>query len=314
VRQALARGQAVVEASLGIFVFVTILVFGIHFAEIGHISLKVQEAANAAIWDATSQQMHDVTAHSWNEYTTAVSFAQTQANNRYQDFDALRSGRTTITQVMTQTTNMQINCQPLGNGNPLRPAAPDALAAGAYPGGGSGISCSARAQVSAVNIPRNFLDGNLSEVRHYRPLTIPICAVGRPNRGNCPGRVMMLLDDWGYSGQQEARECALAWEGGTTCENQGYYDQVKSAYDATPADMMGAASRLASVVAGSSPIDEDFFYMSFRGRESSEGPYTETVRSSHGDLLWETTPFNRPTNSLYDDPSRTNCWLGNPCR
>lgn len=307
------RGQAVVEAALGIFVFVTILIFGIHFAELGHLVLKVQEAANSAIWDSTSQQMHDVTAHSWNEYQSAVGFANAQANARYNDFDALASAGTTSTLVFTSAENMSVNCAPLRGGDRLQPSAPHPLAAGTYPSGLQGISCQARAEIRGIRIPRNFLDNGLANTRHWRPITIPACAVGRPRGGGCPGRLGMLLDDWGYEGQLEARECALAWEGGTTCENQGYYDQVKNVYDATPAPYAGSASRLASLVAGSSPIDEDFFYLSFRGSESMYGPFNETVQSSHGDLIWETTPFQNPFNTRYDAP-RTDCFLGVPCR
>ncbi len=308
-----SRGQALVEAALGIFVFVTILIFGIHFAELGHITLKVQEAVNAAMWDSTSQQMHDVTAHSWVEYQNAIRFAETKTNDRYLDFDALRSSGATTTLVFTQATDSLTRCRPLDVTDRLQPSGAMPFSTGTYPGGEMGIACEGQANVTAIRIPSTFLDGNLSRAPHLRRVTIPVCAIGRPRGGACSGRLAMLLDEWGYVGQSEARECALAWEGGTTCANQGYYDQVQSIYTATPAPHAGAATRLASLVAGSSPIDEDFFYMSFRGGESSNGAYTETVVHSHGDLLWETTPFQAPTNNRYDAP-RADCWLGNPCR
>ena len=307
------RGQATVEATLGIFVFVTILIIGIHFAELGHMVLKVQEAANSAIFESTSQKMHDVTAHTWNEYQTAIGFANAQAALRYSDFDALRSGGTTTTLVFTQASNMQIGCRQLQGGDRLQPSNPDPLASGTYPTGLHGITCQARADITGIRIPRRFLDNNLAQAQHWRPITIPACAVGRPRNGNCPGRLGMLLDDWGYQGPDEARECALAWEGGVACANQGFYDQAASVYAATPVAHPGAASMLASLVAGSSPIDEDFFYMSFRGCESPYGPYQETVQSSHGDLIWETTPFQNQYNDRYDAP-RTDCFLGVPCK
>ncbi len=112
----------------------------------------------------------------------------------------------------------------------------------------------------------------------------------------------------GYTGQLEARECPLAWEGGVTCANQGYYDQVNAVYGSGSG---GAASSLATLVSGGSPIAEGHFYMSFRGRESPIGPYIETVRKSHGDVKWETTPF-RAVGAGYNAP-RTNCWLGEAC-
>ena len=53
-----ARGQATVELALGLLIFVTVLIFGIHFAEMGFLSLKVTEASASAIWDATAYQTH----------------------------------------------------------------------------------------------------------------------------------------------------------------------------------------------------------------------------------------------------------------
>jgi len=305
------RAQATVEAALGIFVFVTVLVFGIHFAELGHITLKIQEAVNAAMWDSTSQQMHDVTAHTWSQYTTAIMFAESETNTRYRDFDALRTSGSTTSLVFTRATDSRTACRPLSARDRLQPSNPMQYATATYPNGEIGITCEGSANFSAFRIPSTFLDGNMSRAPHLRRVSYPACAIGRPRAGGCPGALSMLLDDWGYVGQNEARECALAWEGETTCSNQGYYDQVNAVYVATPAPYAGSATRLASLVAGSAPIDEDFFYMSFRGSESPNGPYMETVQSSHGDLLWETTPF-RPPNDRYDAP-RDDCWLGNPC-
>ncbi len=305
-----SRGQGMVEAALGIFVFVTVLVFGIHFAEVGHLSLKVQEAANAAVWDSTSRKMHDTFAHTWTGYRSAVTFAEFIGNRRYSDFDALANrSTTTVTQVFTTASNMNVSCQDLNAGHRLQPLAPDPKAAAAYPSGMSGIVCSAQATLAAIRIPRNFADNSLSQFRHWRPVNIQACAVGRPVFGSCPGKLGMMLDDWGYNGQAEAQECALAWEGGTGCDNQGYYDQVSSVYVKVP--RQGSASKLAAAAAGVSPIDEDFFYMSFRGMESPFGPFKETVQTSHGDLLWETTPYANPRNPA-NNP-RTDCWLGKSC-
>jgi hypothetical protein len=279
----------------------------------GALSLKVAESANAAIWDSTSRVMHDVPAHSWSQYSAAPRWTETVANGRYEDFDALRSRGTTITQVFTRAENMRVDCRVLLQRDGLQPSAPAALADPAYVPqvGEHGIVCSARATLSGFRIPRNFLDGDLSKVQHYRPLVIPVCAVGRPSSGNCPGQLGMLLDDWGYSGPAEAQECPLAPEGGTGCANQGYYDQVSSIYTGSGSPYAGSASRLATVVSGGSPINEDFFYMSFRGWESD---FKQSLISSHGDLTWETTPYKARTNTLYNYSPHYNCWLGNQCR
>jgi hypothetical protein len=308
-----ARGQSVAEAALGIFVFVTVLIFGIHLAEVGQVWLKVQEATNAAMWDATSQPMHDTFAHDWNLYTNAIRFAQTQTQNRYEDFDALKAGRTTLTQVFTRANNLSVQCRPLAAVDGVLPLGPDPKAAPAYPDGQQGMVCRGQADVVGFRIPRSFLDGSLAGATHFTPVTIPMCGVGHPVAGRCVGALGMLLDDWGYSGEREAQQCPLAWEGGTTCDNQGYYDQAQAVYQAMPIARAGAASQLAVVVAGTSPINEGAFFMSFRGRESPYGPFTETVQHSHGDVLWETTPFANPYGERYDAP-RSNCWLGEVCQ
>ena len=53
-----ARGQGTVEIALGSLLVVTVLMFGIHFGEVLFMSIKVQEAANSAQWDATSMKLH----------------------------------------------------------------------------------------------------------------------------------------------------------------------------------------------------------------------------------------------------------------
>jgi hypothetical protein len=52
------RGQGTVELAIGLLVFVTVLIFGIHFAELSFLSLKTTEAASYAIWDSTGRRVH----------------------------------------------------------------------------------------------------------------------------------------------------------------------------------------------------------------------------------------------------------------
>ena len=227
------------------------------------------------------------------------------------DFDGVGNGSVSPTYAFTRAQNSTVTCGELQPGDNLQPGGVMQYADTTYPTFLQGMTCTARAELSGFRIPQNLLEGSggFSQVRHYRPLVIPVCAVGRPVSGNCPGRLSMLLDDWGYSGQLEARECALGWEGLETCENQGYWDQANAAYqesilaDSTP--FYGAGSRLAALVAGVSPIEEDAFFMSFRGHESR---YLEDLGESHGTREWETTPFI----GSYQVP-RTRCWLGRGC-
>ena len=52
------RGQAVLEMSLGALLFVTVLLFGIHYAEVTFTQMKVTEAASSTMWDVTAGKMH----------------------------------------------------------------------------------------------------------------------------------------------------------------------------------------------------------------------------------------------------------------
>ncbi|MFY0582594.1 hypothetical protein ACN28S_57375 [Cystobacter fuscus] len=89
-RAAARRGQALVETALGTMVFVTILVFGIYFAEVGALTLKVQEAANFALWEATGHVQHDPREGEFQR-RGAVAQAEAEANRRYRDFDGRSS-------------------------------------------------------------------------------------------------------------------------------------------------------------------------------------------------------------------------------
>ncbi|MBS1150350.1 MAG: putative pilus biosis operon protein, partial [Myxococcaceae bacterium] len=58
VRKSNPRGQAIVESVLGILVFISVLMFGLHFADVTFTQMKVTEAAQSAVWDSTAGQMH----------------------------------------------------------------------------------------------------------------------------------------------------------------------------------------------------------------------------------------------------------------
>ncbi len=312
----MARGQSLVEMAIGTLVFVTVLLFGVHFAEVGFLSLKVQEAANTALWDTTGARMHDTFAGggpNWNLWKAGVGPAEARAQALHRDFDALGSGSKTLTQVFTRASGLRVECRPLAAGDDVKTLAPPPLAVDAFPSGASGAVCGAQAELTGVKLPRSFVDGEPFQASHFVPKQMRVCATGRAVGAECPGALSVVLDDWGFNGQAEARECGLAHNGGTGCANQPYYHMAKSVYDRSLKGFQfpGAASNLASLVAGASPIDEDFFYMSFRGHEGPFGPFRESLVSSHGDLLWETTPWERPGN--YKNPLRTNCWLGLPC-
>ena len=53
------RGQGVVELALSALLMVTVLIVGIYLCEVAFLNLKVQEAANAAMWESTGRSTSD---------------------------------------------------------------------------------------------------------------------------------------------------------------------------------------------------------------------------------------------------------------
>jgi hypothetical protein len=326
------RGQAVVESSLFLLVFVTVLIFAIHFAEIGYLTTKVQEAANAALWDSTSQKMHDTFANKWDLYKQAIPFAQGQSNKRYQDFNGLTSvdrqnalkvdgeGRQLqMVQVFTDAEKIDTRCENLQNIS-LYPV--DPVRDTGIPTQETGMGCTSKAVLKGYGFPQWFLQkdtGGFFKEQH-KQIKYNVCAAGRNDRaGKCAGRYVIELDDWGFSGPKERQECRLPRNGNTTCANQGYYDEVKRTYDAQVTkngdQNSTAANDLAQAIVGADPLfggnKENSFYMSFRGAESS---YQENIGPAHGDSTWETTPFSaRQEYNPYSLP-RSGCWLGLDCK
>ncbi len=77
------RGQGTVEMALGVLLFVTVFIFGIHFAEVGYLSLKVQEASTSALWDTTSAKMHELPGN-FADLQNAIGAAGGHATERIQ--------------------------------------------------------------------------------------------------------------------------------------------------------------------------------------------------------------------------------------
>jgi hypothetical protein len=307
------RGQAVVETSLFLLVFVTIAIFAIHFAEIGWMTVKVQESANSALWDATSQQMHDTFTGDWDKYKNAIQFGQNQANAKY--------GGKTYLGVRTKRQAIDTRCENIPQislfaSKPANAAIPDKE---------TGMACTAKVTLEGYQFPRMFLqqaDKGFFGIEQ-RKRSYSICAAGYqdPGSGECHGRYVIELDDWGFSGPKERKECALAFDGASGCDNTGYFNLVNATYKAQvnqEGDAFSTEStRLAQDVVGQSPLqdDENHFYLSFRGSDSTTGtPYTEDLKQSHFDTKWETTPYDARSEYQQYSGKRDGCWLGLDCK
>jgi hypothetical protein len=317
------RGQASVEAALGILVFISVLVFGIRFAEVGYLSIKVLEAEANTRWDATAMK----TSLPPNDFTlrdATIASAAGGVQSRYADLDgrASTNAGTSTTQVFVHVDDLALNCNADSVVNLTLPATLTPV----FSNGNGGISCQGQATMELLNwFPVNFLDqgpGGIFTVPHADPAGTLICGVGRATGGSCQGRIAMLLGDWALAEGTEAKECPV---GDNPCsdpllQNKPYYDMVKASYDVAINGVPTAGTSLATWTTGASPIDENQFWLSFRGELGAppRKSFEEDVGGSHfpTDPYWVVTPGGRySTVPEYDDAynDRTNCFLGLKC-
>jgi hypothetical protein len=219
-----ARGQGTVETLLGLLVFVTVLAFGIHFAELAFLSLKVHEAATAALWDTTARPPHQHARRS-----EAIHEAGTEATRAYAGFDGRSAarGRGSAVQVLTRGWDLQVRCEEDATLVPMPRARLDP-----FPGRDGGMRCAASARLGprAGALSRRFLDGErggLFQARNVMgPDSLEVCALGRPDGRGCGGAYVLLLDEWALSGPEQSRSCTLAG-----CENPAYRRLVGGMYE-----------------------------------------------------------------------------------
>lgn len=307
-RRGSARGQALVETALGILVFVTILVFGIHFAELGFLTPKVSEAMASALWDTTAKPMH-THPNNYSPRASAISSADSQAQSKYSNFDG-RTGvsGTAPSLVFTRAGNLRVQCSNDDLGVDLEGANPKV-----YNGGNGGLACHASARMTVVNFPKRFLDqGGRREFR-VRNYNVPgggitVCGIGRANGGNCSGDMAILLDDWGLSDAAEDESSPYYLNSGG---NTPYHDLVANTYAAVLGGTNGSAggSALATAIVGADPsMGELKFWFSFVDGPDPEYP---SARDSGDTADWRTNVYPSSRNGAYTP--KGGCFLGSPC-
>lgn len=307
------RGQSMVELALGAFVLITILIFGIHFAEVGYLTIKVQEAAANALWDTTAKPMH-VMPGDFSPLDAATGAAPGEATARYQDFDGRTSQNNgaSSTQVFTQAQGLQVSCQGAG----LSFNYGSALLAGVFEDVG-GFACRAQATVApGPGFPVTFVE-EFFGARHYDgPSSFTVCSIGRASGGSCNASFGLLLDDWGFSDSEHGQNCPLVInEPNVACaQNSHYYRSVQLPYNAYGRAQGFAATRLAEgVTQQSAPIDENGMFMSFTGSDWGD-PFFDNVRPGEGQARWAVNAVFSPVAPYTESwNKRAPCWLGLGC-
>jgi hypothetical protein len=298
------RGQAMAELVLGLMLFVTVLAFGIHFAEVGYLSLRVHEAAVSPLWDATALRVHRMRHQQdrigdFSTFPAIAPAVMRDANARYRDFDGRRSSNlsTSITHVFTRMDSLQVRCEvedrvefdvprsqrpgllhprpdnwPAGLPNQDLGNPHDSVLDGVYENVG-GVSCAAEARLRTLpSLTTTFLEGKTGffQEKHARLREMKACSSGRAVHGRkCQGRYAILLGDFAYADRDVSGHCPLQPERpDVTCsENAAFYYGARKVFDNNGRSAGRDATNFARVFVGHSPIDESGFFMSYRGVE-----------------------------------------------
>ncbi|MFL5318133.1 MAG: hypothetical protein ACJ790_00655 [Myxococcaceae bacterium] len=222
-----ARGQGTVELALGATLFVSVLLLGLYLIEVSFLSIKVQEASAATVWDATGRTAHDFKNAATNpgsvdkpyqNILSGPSSSEKALTARYKDFDALNKGTTGTARLFARGSALQAACERTSGGK-SDPVAFDLPPSTTYSKGvvptrvnsllrswyrpEGGTICTASANAQAFDLPKQFLDkdgpgGFFAKFRSDK--TLKLCGAGRAVSGSCTAGYAVLLGDWGLDG------------------------------------------------------------------------------------------------------------------
>ncbi|MBM4379519.1 MAG: pilus assembly protein [Deltaproteobacteria bacterium] len=289
-RTAQRRGQASVEMALGLIVFVTILMFGIHFAETSYLGMRVSGAAQSAIFRATGQRAHEKGSN-FSRASTVAGLTTSDNAKYWDDFQpTVGEGAGTITHVLTKiekSTNNVVRCTNEGS----MKSSLVSIAPTAYSGDRGGLKCSGEAQISVLpTFPKNFLDNTWSlKTAHYSgPTSLRMCATPRSKRSGPCGQFGVLLGDYALQGASSGESRANdLFNGG----NSAFKALVDGSfmYGGVPISPMCAAS---AAMLGSLKLVPQlgpcFSQLSFKGHEVG---FNQSMGGHHVRSPWNTAGY-----------------------
>jgi hypothetical protein len=280
-----------VELAIGLLLWITILAFGIHFAEVSYIAVRVEEAAAYAVYDTTGQRTHEKGNKRFNLSATIPGLSSSETKKKWGDFEANSGGdwaQAKMSHVFTEYDKLYqgITCTKAPSLKYSTDApviglgVPNPFSAGNDTGG---VKCTASATVSLVpGFPKDFRIMGGQREKQWAAKgaaasgSYKICATPRSVHGNC-GSFGILVGDFSLQGPAESTSNDL-FSGGNTA----YYDVVNDAMGLTGCPLAMAAS---TAVATAVSFDACTFAFSYKGVEKN---YTQNVGSE------DDTPGGRP--------------------
>ena len=296
------RGQASVEMALGLIVFITILMFGIHFAETSYLGMRVSGAAQSAIFRATGQRAHE----KGSDFTRASTVAglTTSDNAKYwDDFQpTVGEGAGTISHVLTKIEKSKNNVVRCTNEGTMKSSLM-AMAPTPYSGDKGGLKCSGEAQISVLpTFPKNFLDNTWSlKTAHYSgPTSLRMCATPRSKRSGECGQFGILLGDYALQGASsgESRANDLFSGGNTSFKKlvEGGFGLPISPFCAISAGLLGSLKLVPQ-------LGPCFPQLSFKGHEVG---FNQSMGGHNVKSPWNTAGYK----SQLRQKNNKACYLG----
>ena len=285
------RGQAMVEMSIGLLVWITIVCYGIYFAEVSYIAMRVEEAAAYAVYDTTGQRTHEKGNQNFNLSSTIPGLSSSETKKKWGDFEANSGGdysQSKMSHVFaeydklyqgitcTKEDSIKYGITAIGVPNP-------------YSDGDDtgGVKCTASATVNLVpgfqrsfKVMGGFKEDNWAAKGAAASGSYKICATPRAVNGNC-GSIGILVGDFSLQGVDESKSNDL-FNGG----NDSFKDLVESAMGPTMCPMAQLASL---TLANYMSMEACQFAFSYQGVEND---YTQDV---HGES--DTPAGNPPWNT-----------------
>lgn len=350
-----ARGQAMVELALGSLLTISLIFGALYFGELTYIGMKLTEAGTFNAMEATGMRLtsFDKTGSVNQTYGPAKAAVAalkkgSKLNERYEDLDGTSDGQGLVTG-WTSTTNVVTQCDVDENFSfriPKKGQRYKQKTADPYfndvqdrvrslyrsvPSDGpmGGFACSARADVTSINIPERMLErdqGGFFTQQHWKNTPLRLCAFGRASNGQC-GELGILIGDWAFDGAQGAdlNTSVSLRHAKTKSGNMAYWRQVRSIINANggkdPVSRGDAASKMVEWITwDKSPYDETVYKMSFAGIDNTQkGPYVDHPWGPQGDEYEDVTggvfdPKRLGTSKPKQDPNRLrvrgSCFLG----
>ncbi len=306
------RGQGTVELALCSLLFVTILLAGIQFAEVGFLSLKVQEASNFALWTTTAKRVHFTNDMSESNDALgdvlgdSVGSAASVTQARFRDFNANPGGDGTITQTLVRGSALNVSCQRAPAVNFAVNAQPRGLIETIYAVDEGGAKCRASASLKSIRNPNSFAQqaegGFFDEANNRFEGLFTVCALGRANGGDCPGAYPILLGEWALTGNAEGARIDFDQR----TDNTVYFDATREVY-ARMGGGAGGAAEYANRFAGGTPGPLGF-HMSYVPYDSLQS--RPAAHGMRGEFNTSGVPDGRDGTDL--TPMRSGCFLGVP--